>query len=700
MACESNCVVAVSFAKRAGLWMSLLLFLGLMAPGPCEMFAHAESASIETLIRSAGNATGDEERLRVLKELQDHPQLDGQLKRDVDRLVVETDRWIHGSRLEYFSQVLLKNHDYDFGIAENSAAYPLTYLYRGRMILRLMFGYGGYWGTAEKREPLYNKARAFFQRYRDAFPENRIARMYLGETFTAPQQYEAVAGAPEWAVHQREGLERLADIIKWWIDHRMRADGQYGGGWADDCEMWRWWVAILIGFDDPKISAAQAQFSEALLSQPHLRDGYTTHLYDVEHTAEDSADALTPMMHLRPDSDEWQKRALRLAELMETFWTGRNERGFLQYKSTYFSVNKVDPSPQRACDTVYHPRAVQPALLYWQRTGDEKLGRLFTAWMDTWVDATARSEHGKPPGVIPSAIHWPDGRVGGPDDRWWAPKNHGESKLYYWPSAMGMMTNTLLLTWHMTGDEKYLAPIRSMARIRLDYLRDRPKVLPPGSAAWCGWRYRRISEVAPKHKLLTGRSDFDELLTVDSSPYLDFRFQGSLDALTQALRENAAALSLNFEGYTSEVRYTDRVLMTPKLFRDPLNFAKPDRTVHEPNPMLLYSTVTGDPGSPGYFPFNAVRWLTPPRDIAALVTLARSDRFEAELFHFGESPRSMAAELYLLEPGNYSLTLSWPDTDDATPLNSSQVLVNGPRIRVELKLPPRQLRLLRIERED
>ncbi len=678
--------------RQRALMASLVLLLMLAGDGLA-----AEPDSVEALILRAGNVSDDGVRLEILQELQQHPQLSPELRSDVERLVREADRWVNGARLDYFSRELLKHQDYDFGIAESSPVYPLTYLYRGRMILRLMFGYGGYWGTEDKRAPLHARARRYFQRYRDAFPENRIARMYLGETIPAPQQYEPVAGAPDWAIHQREGLERLTDIIVWWIEHRMRPDGQYGGGWADDCEMWRWWVPVLIGFDDPQIAAAQSRFSQALLSQKHMQDGYTSHVYDVEHTAEDSADALTPMIHLEPDNQEWQQRAMRLADLMENFWTGRNERGFLQFRSTYFSVNRIDPAPERACDTVYHPRTVQPALLYWQRTGDERLGRLIADWMDTWVDAAARAERGKPAGVIPSAIHWPDGRVGGLDGRWWAPKNHGESKLYYWPSAMGMMTNTLLLTWHMTGDEKYLEPIRSMVKVRQDYLRERPSELPAGSAAWCGWRYRRIAAVAAKYRLLTGRSDFDELLAEDSSPYLSFRFAGGRDELTRALEENAAALSLNFEGFTSEVRYTDRVLRTPTLFRAPLRFAVPDRPVSEPDPMLLYSTVTGDPSDPGYFPFNAVRWFTPPREFAALVIASQADRFAAELFHFGTDPRVFSAELYLLAEGSYQVTLT---DDDETPLQTIRIRVDGPRTRVGLQLPPRRLCHLRVERAE
>ena len=58
--------------------------------------------------------------------------------------------------------------------------------------------------------------------------------------------------------------------------------------------------------------------------------------------ARDSADVITPMMHLDPDNPTWLARAARLAQLMETLWTGRNDRGQLQFKSTYFTVDRVD----------------------------------------------------------------------------------------------------------------------------------------------------------------------------------------------------------------------------------------------------------------------------------------------------------------------------------------------------------------------
>jgi hypothetical protein len=521
--------------------------------------------------------------------------------------------------------------------------------------------------------------------------------MYLGERIPPHKSYLAPPGAPAWAVHQREALERLADIVEWWIDHRMQPNGAFGGGWGDDCEMWRSWVPVLIGFHDPKIAGAQARLSSAIMAQPHMKGGYTSHLSDVQHTAEDSADSLTPMMHLEPDNEVWAKAALRLAELMEKLWTGVNERGQLQFKSTYFSSERVDEDPIRACDSVYHPRAVQPALLYWQRTEDKGLTKLFSAWMDTWVEAAAREERGKPAGILPSAIHWPDGRVGGMPDEWWDPRQYNPPTIYRWPSALPYMTQTLLLTHHITGDAKYLQPLRSMAQIRLAYLKAPAHEPEPGSEAWCAARLGSLTGTLAKYAFLTGSDEFDELLEAERSPYVAFRTKRDREGLTTALSRVAEALRYNFEGYTSEVRWTDRVFTFPRLFSKNAMFEEAVPGFWRPDTNLLYSTVTGDPGDVGYFPINAVRWLTRPRDIAALVTKSGSDGLAAELFHFGDDMRQLEAELYLLTEGDYVMTLAERAEDNReTTIDEKRVRVDGPSARITLELPPRTLCTLNI----
>jgi len=150
----------------------------------------------------------------------------------------------------------------------------------------------------------------------------------------------------------------------------------------------------------------------------------------------------------------------------------------------------LDERPGRAFDTVYHPTAVEPALLLWQRTGHSALGALFGEWLMLWVDAAARAGNGKPAGVLPSAVSWPDGAIGFPDRPWWQPFSPGHNDaLYNWPGAARHMTSTLLLAWHVLGDERYLEPIRPMAAIRLRHMDDPENPPPPaGSEAWCAGR--------------------------------------------------------------------------------------------------------------------------------------------------------------------------------------------------------------------
>jgi len=659
--------------------------------------SHAGEKTVSELINKAGNADDDETRLEFLVELSELIGLDQNLKADVQRLIAEIKRWLYEEYLAYFGRSVLKTNDYDFGINKTSPLYPLTKIYRARMIFWVTLEYGGIWSNPKIRRERFDMVRGLLEEARESFPENRLIRMYLGEPMLPGKNYVSPAGAPEWAVYQREGIERLADIIEWWIDHRQQDNGAYGGGWDDDCEMWRWWVPVLIAFDDPKISKAQTILSNGLLSLEKMQSGYTDRVYDVEHTAEPSADVLTPMMHIDPENEEWSQKALRLGDLMESFWSGINERGYLQFKSTYFSVDSISPDQKKACDTVYHPRTVQPTLLYWQRTGDQRLNNLFTAWMDTWVEAAASNDRGKPAGIIPSAIHWPDGKIGGLGENWWNPENHSpESPLYVWPSAMSMMLNTLLLTNHMTENPKYLDPIWSMAKIRLAYLQNPPEQpTAPGSEAWCGSKMGRLSSIIAKYMLLGGKTQYDQLIKVDVNPYANFRFNGDRELLERALHDNAEALRINFPGYTHEVRYTDRVLRFPAVFRDNGIYPEAIPTIHQPNTNLLYATLTGDPGDAGYFPINAVRWMTPPRDIAALVTETGRDRFGAELFHFGVKPRDMSALFYLLAPGEYDFKLFTAGTKTIVHM-IKRIVISDTKTPITFQLPAKTPCILEI----
>ncbi len=92
-----------------------------------------------------------------------------------------------------------------------------------------------------------------------------------------------------------------------------------------------------------------------------------------------------------------------------------------------------------------------------------------------------------------------------------------------------------------------------------------------------------------------------------------------------------------------------------------------------------------------------MRWLTPPRDIAAIVTDSGPGRLAATLFHFGPEERPMGAELYLLSPGSYTFTLSPRGGQGGRRIEGEPLTVSGRRTRIAFTLPPRRLCTLSVE---
>jgi hypothetical protein len=693
------------FIRRL-LAVALPLIPASAAAFPAPTTAAPADRTSAVLIRAAGNSESDADRLELLRLLAGHIATTNDTLPGLDQLITFVQRWNSlEERLEFFDQEIYHTRTLDLGVPPDSPLRPIADFYTARSLVNVCLQYSGIYPFPERRALYLGPARGQLEAAAAAFPQNRVIRMYLGEIIPAPPPRPAPPEAPTWAVAQREALEALTDIIEWWVEHRLRPDGQYGGGWGDDCELWRRWVAILYGLEHPRINEAQVFFSTSLLSQPHLAGGYHSELNDVEHSAEDLADALTPLMFLRPDDPETTRRVLRLVELAETLWTGRNERGFLQFKSTYFTDDFVDLTPARACDTLYHPRVLQPALLYWQRTGNPRIGRLVSEWMRAWVDAAAREERGKPAGILPPALHWPAGHSGGIGPNWWQPENFNDP-IYDFPGPMGIFLPTLVLTAHQTGDRSYLEPLRTMAQARLDWLQAGQPDAPPGTRLWAAARLGALVPAIAKHRAATGDPSLDELLHADpGSLYSRFRLDGDLAPLTNALQGLAHGLRTNFPAYTTEVRYTDRLVAFPRIYQPGWMF--PDGPPPPKNPSsgpapsvdhlgLLYQTLTGDPGDPLYFPLSAVRWRTLPRDFAALVTDSSTEHFAARLFHFGETVRTFPAELSLLRPGVYHVTLS--DYRSGEILHSAPLTISGSNHSLSLALPPARDCELRITR--
>ena len=619
--------------------------------------------SLEEKITAIGNAGTDKLRYEGLVELEPDVEQDPILFAEWEELTLFIDKWTNGrdkywqpgdqemaAEGGYLADFFVENAwpgdtEFPADVRKASPLYPLWCFYRGRMLI---------WYAVEMgflTEVYFEEGVELLEKARVVFPDNPVLPMYLGELVEWTLALETPDNAPAWAQHQRELLAKLMSIIDYWVTERQAVDGQFGGGWGDDVEVWRRWTPVLLAFQSEQANAGQTLLSEGIFELPRMAGGYTDIMTDVEHSSEDSADSITPMMHLAPEDPVWQERARKIAALMRDTWTATNDRGFLQFKSTYFNSEAVSINSDYACDTSYHTRAMQPTLLLWQRTREPELTQLFSSWMDMWVDVAAQEANGKAAGVLPSGAHFPTGLAGGPDGVWWNPVCHYTNKTFKYPRALSGLARSLLLTWHITGQESYLQPILSMYEMRQAFESGSPGADEEGSAMWAASQTQgTLRDVLGKYRLLTGLDTFDEfLLAGGSDAYVRYRLTGELGALEDSLSANTRSLAFNEAAFKEEVRFTDRVYKFHAAFAN----AYLEEPVPNLNADLLYSMLTGDFGDASYLPLNALRWQTEPTDFAALVESHSPSHLNAQVYHFGTSAREMGVEMFILDPAQY-----------------------------------------------
>ena len=91
------------------------------------------------------------------------------------------------------------------------------------------------------------------------------------------------------------------------------------------------------------------------------------------------------------------------------------------FRLGYFSATELSDSPDRTCDTPYHTRVIQPALLLWQQDASADVTPILQ-WLQGWNAASFRAANGKASGIPPAAIAFPSGDPVG--EQWWEPGCH------------------------------------------------------------------------------------------------------------------------------------------------------------------------------------------------------------------------------------------------------------------------------------
>lgn len=661
---------------------------------PAFLFG-AKNDKLRSLLDQAGNATNEKERAAFIEKAMTLDSVTPEEHQILEKLYYVADHWANGTvkyavpgtegnesqgyLCSFFNYKCKIDRYLLFQVDEGSVFSPLTSLYRGRMLIAQMIQNGGISQNKTNRAIYTNEGSRLLRIASEAYPENKLAKAYLGKYKEWESPVKLDVKAPEWANIQREILHKLSWIIHWWVDNRQIEDGQFGGGWGDDVEMWRHWTPVLFGFHDEKAVASQEKLFEGLFGLSKMSLGYTTALNDVEHTSEEYADPLTCMLNMQPNNPVWAKRTMRVFQYIKNDWSGINKRGQLQFKSTYFTSERIDLSPKRACDSPYHTRLVQPLMLLWLRNGDKELGGFLKNWLRTWVKAAFTEEGGKPYGIMPAAIHWPSGKPMGTGKNWWQPENY-HTALYDYPSQQASMYECMLQAYYISREESFLKPIKFAADQLLEGKgSDFADSYQTGSFEWALAKVKgTVAQILFKYKTITGDDSYDRLIQKQGVGYEKYLFDKDINQLTSSLKGIQKALSLPPEFYTTEVRWTDRLFAFSKNYLNNI--------LEKPIPgfksATLFSTLTGSIGDFKILPVFGVKWMTPPKDLAVLVNANTGSEFRAELYHFGNAKRKMGAKFYNLEPGKYDLHLN----DKVIPFE-----LNKPGDEVPFELPPGQL---------
>ena len=100
-------------------------------------------------------------------------------------------------------------------------------------------------------DDFYTEGRRLLNEASDAFPKSSILPQYFGEAWASENQDDSEGNVDndwDWVEPQQRAIQGLTNVIRFWCDQRQAPDGQFGGGWGDDVEIWRNWIPILLGF--------------------------------------------------------------------------------------------------------------------------------------------------------------------------------------------------------------------------------------------------------------------------------------------------------------------------------------------------------------------------------------------------------------------------------------------------------------------
>jgi hypothetical protein len=474
------------------------------------------------------------------------------------------------------------------------------------------------------------------------YPEDQLLGMYTGKNVDVSDACDCqkpTEVAPAWSNAEREALCRMRLLVHWWVEQRQSDSGELGGKFGDDVEMLRWWAPLCLAGDETAIRGWK-RLADGVWQSNHIADGYARKLRDVEHAAEFVSDT-TPLMILYSDDPLYEQRLAPSARHFESRWTGTTTSGNRFFRSAWFNSTDLHTEEPKGRDLEYNTRAVQAVRYLAWRHRDPKLVKLLHDWSTAWVGAAMRTDKGKPMGVFPASVRYLDEAFNGDGPNWY------QAGMYWsyfeWEHYCGsLLLDQLLFTYAITKDERLLQPMFMSLELIQSEESSLTGVdlasLPEGSSAWVAAKLIGCKEfwnIVQQWRVSFGDRRWDDLImrhgTATGRYWISADEQHLVDGLNVLLEDLRCNLPLR----TTEAVYTDRVRV--------------------PGAELLKAMLTGDGIKDNLSPYYSVSWQQTDNNFTALVTSARPDRLEVQLFNHGPAKRQVLMRVWELEPGEYRM---------------------------------------------
>ena len=543
---------------------------------------------------------------------------------------------------------------------------------------------------------LYNK---YFNELKKKYPRDPLLRMYTGEQLFVPPDFDTTAGdAPKWARLERETMNRLLKVVHWWVEKKQIANGEMGGKYGDDVELLRNWLPAILGADDSIARAGYDRLANGVWNSDALDRGFARQVDDVEHSAELFRDTHPSLFLMHYGNPEYVERCLISMQNFRDVWTGVTPLGHRHFKSYYLSSTKVLSGPLYGIDVALNARAILPGLWAAWYNGNPAIVTSFSEWCDAWVADAARTDNGKPAGILPSAVTFSTDRIGGESSEWY--DAHLTYDYYRWDHIghVGELQYHLLGMYDITKNRNFLKPLNDYAAIMKAAEREITarkdssslKSGKPGSFEWV--KYLLLTGgidheagVNPMGKIFTmaGKilqtTAYDSLIAKYGEPYDRYQVTKDRREIEKGFEELLGSLSYNFPLLTSEVKFTDRVDI--------------------PGSNLLVGLCTGHFGAGYEYPSLVATWRNTGPGVSIFVHRGNKTSAAISLYNF-DPEKQVGMRTWQLEPGVYVIKKGLDPNDDEVAdqwLTIDTVVLKERVNDISIRLPSRKTILLSVQ---